>query len=179
MTPFMLDSHDTMSYGSFLEHEDRDQAIETELQRLMREVRLWRPASAVKWVAWGIVQATIPEMEEALSRAATASGQHSEGNCESADDISAGKGPIDGRQISENKVQNERKITSTSGSEDTTTAAAAAATEEAGEEEFDYLAFAQERALFFLADLFSLDIIKEEELPVDMLPRIKEHILDY
>ena len=38
---------------------------------------------------------------------------------------------------------------------------------------FDYLAYAQDRALFFWGDMLELGLVKEEELPVDLVERAK------
>lgn len=39
--------------------------------------------------------------------------------------------------------------------------------------EFDYLAYAQDRALFFWGDALQLGIVKREDLPTPLLERIK------
>ncbi len=44
----------------------RDQAAESEITRLMHEARIWRLANSAQWVAWGIVQAKVPGLNEAL-----------------------------------------------------------------------------------------------------------------
>ncbi|EXJ87307.1 hypothetical protein A1O3_04266 [Capronia epimyces CBS 606.96] len=41
----------------------REEAQEEEIRRLLRETRVWRLANSAQWVAWGIVQAKIPELE--------------------------------------------------------------------------------------------------------------------
>jgi len=41
------------------------------------------------------------------------------------------------------------------------------------ENEFDYLAYAQERAMFFWGDLLSLGVISAHELPPKLLPKLK------
>lgn len=41
------------------------------------------------------------------------------------------------------------------------------------EEEFDYLGYAQERALFFWGDCVLLGVVKEEELPEGLRERLK------
>lgn len=46
-------------------------------------------------------------------------------------------------------------------------------------DEFDYLAYAQDRALFFWSDLLALGFIKEEELPTDMIPHIKKRMIGF
>ena len=46
-------------------------------------------------------------------------------------------------------------------------------------DEFDYLAYAQDRAMFFWADLLSLNLVREEELPAALIQHIKPRIIDY
>ena len=55
--------------------------------------------------------------------------------------------------------------------------AALAAEEEAGAEEFDYLSYAQDRALFFWGDVVQMGLVKVEELPESLRARIK--IVEY
>ncbi|ODA83142.1 hypothetical protein RJ55_01652 [Drechmeria coniospora] len=42
-----------------------------------------------------------------------------------------------------------------------------------GADEFDYLGYAQERAMFFWGDVLQMGLVKEEELPESLLARIK------
>ena len=42
------------------------------------------------------------------------------------------------------------------------------------EEEFDYLAYAQDRAMFFWGDVLQLGILKQEQLPATLLNKIKQ-----
>ena len=49
--------------------------------------------------------------------------------------------------------------------------------EEEEEEEFDYLAYAQERALFFWGDVLQLGIVRREDLPAALLDEVK--VLEY
>lgn len=51
--------------------------------------------------------------------------------------------------------------------------------EEAEESEFDYLAYSQDRALFFWADVLSLGLIRENELPDDLLEVVKLRMINY
>lgn len=41
------------------------------------------------------------------------------------------------------------------------------------EEEFDYLAYAQERAYFFWGDVLQLGLVRKEDLPEELLSKIK------
>lgn len=45
--------------------------------------------------------------------------------------------------------------------------------EEEEQEEFDYLAYAQHRAMFFWGDVLQLGFVKQEQLPATLLGKIK------
>ncbi len=45
--------------------------------------------------------------------------------------------------------------------------------DQGGSDEFDYLAYAQDRALFFWGDCLQLGLVKKEELPEALLARVK------
>ena len=45
--------------------------------------------------------------------------------------------------------------------------------EEDQEEEFDYLGYAQHRAMFFWGDVLHLGLAKAEDLPGDLLEKVK------
>jgi choline kinase len=51
------------------------------------------------------------------------------------------------------------------------------AEQELGPDEFDYLSYAQDRALFFWGDCVQMGLAKLEDLPEQLRPRLK--ILDY
>lgn len=122
------------------EETQRDQATEDEIQRLSHETRLWRVANSAQWVAWGTVQAKLPEMDaESKARRAKEDGKSS------LDSSLAGK-------VKE----------ATKGVE-----------EDEEEEGFDYLGYAQERAMFFWGDVLQMGIVKEDELPQELLKKIK------
>ncbi|KAL2405863.1 hypothetical protein ABEF95_002820 [Exophiala dermatitidis] len=77
ISDFMLDARTPATPGTTVgginetdyekEETEREKAQEEEIQRLLRETRVWRLANSAQWVAWGIVQAKIPELE-ALER---------------------------------------------------------------------------------------------------------------
>ncbi|KAL9040465.1 MAG: hypothetical protein Q9214_004476, partial [Letrouitia sp. 1 TL-2023] len=122
------------------EEAQRDQAIEDEIQRLSHETRLWRVANSAQWVAWGTVQAKLPEMEAELKA------QRAKENGKSASDLSSTK-----------KVEEATRE----------------AEEDEEEEAFDYLGYAQERAMFFWGDVLQMGIVREDELPRELLKKIK------
>ncbi|KAL2368578.1 hypothetical protein RJ035_002473 [Blastomyces gilchristii] len=153
ITPFMLDTQvPPFPTSSSQDHERAEQALDLEVRRLLRETRLWRAANSAQWVAWGIVQAKISGMEEALAA--------------SSAPVEAESGTT-GEETKSDTIELDRRSEQSS--------------DTIGEPvgEFDYLAYAQDRALFFWADILSLGLIKEAELPPDMAQRIKGHILGY
>ncbi|KAI0476242.1 kinase-like domain-containing protein [Xylariaceae sp. FL0804] len=129
---FMLDAR--VPPGGWKAEEARQQEqADAEIRQLMEETRLWRPLNSAQWVAWGIMQATIPGFDPEAT---------------TMEDII------------------ER------GSD------AARADDEAGDPEaFDYLRYAQERAMFFWGDCVSCGLVKLEDLPEDLRSKLK--ILDY
>ncbi|KAL4809274.1 kinase-like domain-containing protein [Aspergillus unguis] len=100
--------------------------LEAETQFLMRQTRLWRVLNSAQWVAWGIVQAKVPGMDE---------------------DSSTPIPPVDS-DVDES-------------------------------DEFDYLAYAQDRALFFWADLISLGFVQKDQLPESLVRAVEGRTIDY
>lgn len=160
---FMLDSRTpageregSISSNLYAEEEARrEQEIEKQVDEVLKEVRMWRLANSAQWVAWGIVQAQIPELDDAPPFVIT------------PDEID---GPQNG--ILENANLDNTKLEKEDGRE-------IAKDEQVKEEEdeFDYLGYAQSRALFFWGDVVGLGIMKKEELPKDLAEKIK--VLDY
>ncbi|KAL8927312.1 MAG: hypothetical protein Q9208_002489 [Pyrenodesmia sp. 3 TL-2023] len=137
----------------------REEATESEVQRLIHEARMWRPANSAQWVAWGIVQAKVPDMDEALEAKKSSSGDE-QGKPE------LGSGPLSpGMEQKAEDLKDKRPEEGPSGEDD------------GGEDEFDYLAYARERALLFWGDLLQMGLVKEEELPEALIKRVK--VVDY
>lgn len=139
--------------------EDLDQDISSTTQRLMRETRLWRPANTAQWVAWGIVQATIPELA------------NESGDDESDDQEGKRERGLRPELESEHDNETTNDIQSDSGKSekknagnDTTTTCVT---------DFDYLSYARDRALLFWGDLVALGIVDEKELPDEVRSRLK------
>lgn len=63
--------------------------------------------------------------------------------------------------------------------DDTKTPPGDADVDEEDEGDFDYLAYAQDRVMFFWGDLLSLNLIKPEELPAPLLKHIKSRLVTY
>lgn len=175
ISAFMLDSR--APPGEKYSYQDQEaqaeRKIEEEARRLMAETRLWRLANSAMWVAWGIVQAHVPGLPDADENKGTAetsekaavlesatTQMHNEAEAEAEEDkkdVSEkddGKGgaDADGNLADHPESQNE-------------------------EEEFDYLGYAQERAMFVWGDAIRLGMIKADELPEEVRKRVK--IVDY
>ena len=125
--------------------ESAEKASEdAEVARLLHETRLWRLANTAQWVAWGIVQAKVPGMPEF-------SGSDTE--------------PVNEPLLAE-RAEDHEELARTE-----------TATTEEGEheedEEFDYLGYAQHRALFFWGDMLQLGLVKEEDVPEELRAKIK------
>ncbi|ETN37560.1 uncharacterized protein HMPREF1541_07182 [Cyphellophora europaea CBS 101466] len=181
---FMLDARavpgQTTDYDA--EESAREKKQDEDIQRLMHETKLWRLANSAQWVAWGIVQAQIPELDEPskrdrmkgmLDRVVEGVQSHmpnrhvvAESDPLSEEDkqhqADAEKDRPDGRLQEEAHHEGSGKDGSghTSGGEEET-------------EEFDYLAYAQDRAMFFWGDALQMDLVKKEELPEELLTRIQ------
>ncbi|OCT50176.1 putative choline kinase [Cladophialophora carrionii] len=245
------------------EETEREKAQEEEIQRLLQQARVWRLANSAMWVAWGIVQAKVPEldaMEEKEKMAKKVGHAVNEGRKGLADKVSTGEKKVvdkvkkmvadhgyksgqrplpmsdpltqeekelqlesrwdrpegsaqeaahregDGHAVVEQPDRTgddgvgtdlEHAISTTDegdkpddlspcqpGAQPGATAAddvsAQACTDSASDtpeqessEEFDYLAYAQERAMFFWGDCIQMGLIKEEELPRELIEKVK------
>ena len=157
----MLDSRAPMAQ---IEEEKRqDDIVEREVEKLVKETRYWRIANSAQWVAWGIVQAKVPGMDEALE-AQKISTPDSENTIMQAPQAQLDSDPLsrDIRQLSQHD-QGKRPECSEEVPDE--------GLEE--EEDFDYLGYAQERAMLFWGDVLQLGIVKREDLPEELLNKVK------
>lgn len=162
---FMLDARgggSAVNYDYDADEKAREKEQEKEIQRLLHETRLWRLANHGLWIAWGIVQAQVPELDKPRKRSVIAAITD---KVKSA--IQAKSDPLD-EDVKER--QEEAKHDRPEGREQEE---AHQEGDSADEEEFDYLSYAQERAMFFWGDCILNGIVKESELPQDLLPHIK------
>lgn len=136
-----------------MEETVREEAADAEIQRLMQEARLWRVANSAHWVAWGIVQAKVPGMEEALE-AEKRPIFEAAGTLRNAAEPAAERPTVETSAGASQEYENE-------------------AEEEEEEEEFDYLAYSHDRAMLFWGDVLQLGIVKQEQLPGTLLDKIK------
>ncbi|MCJ1479082.1 hypothetical protein MMC13_007766 [Lambiella insularis] len=158
ISAFMLDSRTppTASYAD--EERWREEETEKEIQRLQHETRLWRVANSAQWVAWGIVQAKMAGMDRATPTDSPSPKM-------SPDPLwsgSTGEAPLAHDKRPEGLVAESLRDGHDMPHE---------ADEE---EEFDYLGYAQERAMFFWGDCLVLGIVREEDLPEEVLAKVKK-----
>lgn len=169
ISAFMLDSRGPPA--QYAEEEaQRSRAVDDEVEHLMAQTRLWRVANSAQWVAWGIVQATVPDMEEPDERkdipSDTSSRTATPDAVQSDDQTSAESPRLDKRpegHFAEALLADDNHLMSPEDSTD----------HDDDEGEFDYLGYAQERALLFWGDVVSLGLISKDDLPVELLSKLK------
>jgi choline kinase len=148
----MLDAR--VPAGGWKEEErKREEAAEREVGRLLEETRLWRVANSAQWVAWGLVQATVPGLE------------------------GEGEGDVSGEGDASGEVKEEVNGTGAAAGAGKREGTDHDDDGEEEEEDFDYLSYAQERAYFFLGDCVRMGLVKAEELGEEVRARIK--LVDY
>lgn len=152
----------------------RERDTERRVDELLKEVRIWRVANSAQWVAWGIVQAKVPELDgpvdgaaedgisSPLTTATDSSPAAAQGTQISTTPTQETPNPLAPLEKTQSQVIPPPEQADQQQQQD--------AEQEA---EFDYLAYAQERALFFWGDVVSLGLVKREELPEGIRGRIK------
>lgn len=169
--------------GNYAEEEQRRIAdVERRVEELMVEARWWRVANSAQWVAWGIVQANIPELEEWDRACRTPSAGAPGGEVEDMEKLDLEDGGVDGKGDC-----GEGAATATAAADGGEVAAGGKEGVEEGEngsdgeekedDEFDYVAYAQDRAMFFWGDCVALGLVKLEDLPKNVQEAVK--IVDY
>jgi choline kinase len=129
-------------------------AEDQEVARLMHETRLWRLANSALWVAWGVVQAKVagmPDFDTACKEA--------EANGEEVSGEELGERAEEYRDLA---IKQQQATESVNGSE-----------QEEVEDEFDYLGYAQHRAMFVWGDAIQLGFVKVEDLPEELRGKVK------
>lgn len=145
ITPLDLDDN---SEGPVWQVEKTEDELDAGVRELMRQTRMWRVMNSAQWVAWGIVQAKAPGMEEGVAEMNVDFHNGSHGNRHEQNGKGETKKPPVDSDIDE-------------------------------EDGFDYLAYAQDRAMFFWSDLLALNLVNAEELPTPMVEHIRARIVDY
>lgn len=136
-------------------------------------------ASSAFWIAWGIVQAIVPGMpeldgeeDEKSAPVGAEAGVLESATKEVRDEAAAEE--HEGEKHGEVRFHGARTpylFFLVDGSVDGNARADDGQAEE--EEEFDYLGYTQERALFFWGDAIRMGIVKAEELPEEVRSRVK------
>ncbi|KAK5938276.1 hypothetical protein PMZ80_009246 [Knufia obscura] len=163
---FMLDARAPGGgYGFDYEAEERarEKVQEQEIEELLRETRNWRIANHAQWVAWGIVQAKVPELDEPPKKSIAGAMVD---KVKSA--IYPRSDPLD-EEVKERQEEAKHDRPEGRGQEE----AHQEGDGQEEEEDFNYLAYAQERAMFFWGDCILMGIVKEEDLPEAMRPHVK------
>lgn len=148
----------------FAEEKAREEAMEKQIQTLLRETKVWRIANSAQWVAWGIVQAKVSGLDEVLKPCKTAAiSDQTQQRIHSQPDPLGPEVKVmqdDARAARpENRLQEEAHQEGSGEDED--------------HDEFDYLAYAQDRAMFFWGDCLQFGLVEAEELPESLRRRLK------
>lgn len=184
ISAFMLDSR--APPGSQYQEQEAaaERQIEEETRRLLAETKLWRLANSAMWVAWGIVQAHVPGLPDfdALDKQANAdayannpSGAAAELDSATAE-IRAEAGAEGGpEEKSGAGIVSEKTATEEGATQGNMTQAEQDADlfKPQDEEEFDYLAYANDRAMFVWGDAMRMGIVSPEEVPEELRSRAK------
>jgi choline kinase len=148
------------------EEAQREKATERRVEELLKETHMWRVANSAQWVAWGIVQAKVPELDESVTPTLSGAELVEEptqietripgkvnGSLEKRPEGLKAEALLSGDNITEHELE------VLDGEEE--------------KEEFDYLAYAQDRAMFFWGDMVDLGLVRKEELPEELVKRLK------
>lgn len=146
------------------EEMQREKETERQVQELLKEVRVWRVANSAQWVAWGIVQAKVPDLD-ALTASNTVLNGDGEDLTEEPSEINGDGHPQESTEKRPEGYKAEALLAGETVKE--------AEGLEDDEDEFDYLAYAQDRAMFFWGDVVGLGLVRKEELPEEVVKRLK------
>ncbi|KAF2124719.1 kinase-like protein [Dothidotthia symphoricarpi CBS 119687] len=164
ISAFMLDSRAPPGDKSFFQEQEleAERQTEEEARRLMAETRLWRLANSAQWVAWGIVQAAVPGLPdfdaEAKAAAAAVANDGTAADAVVAEKKHSENGSVGGEAAEGGKDGAEREAELFNDQEE--------------DDEFDYLAFAQDRAMFVWGDAVRMGLVGIEELPESVRERL-------
>lgn len=172
----MLDSRAPPGEKYSEQEAQRERLTEDEARRLMAETKLWRLANSAMWVAWGIVQAHVPGLPDfdAEDKRAQDSLEGKAAELESA--TTEMRAAADAHQIEEEEKKAAIVSEDSGNKTDIDKAKEEKETDiykSQDEEEFDYLAYAQDRAMFLWGDAVRMGMIKAEELPEQVRERMK------
>ncbi len=178
ISAFMLDSRAPPGQSYQEQEAQAERKTEEEARRLMAETKLWRIANSAMWVAWGIVQAHVPGLPE------TDTGDGAEkGNTESSTAAALDGATADIKIEAEAEEKKTEAVSTKADEPEDDTKPEPKLDKDADlfksqdDEEFDYLAYAQDRAMFVWGDLVNMGLVKQEELPEELRKRLK--IVEY
>ena len=179
----MLDSrappNQTYSYAE--EEKKREAQTDLEVKRLLHETRLWRVANSAQWVAWGIVQAKVAGMDDTPKPSPPKPQVPSNPPSSeiTIDEHSATPKALPPKVIPQSDPLSPKIAALAEAAHEKPPEGHSEHDEDKAEEgeEFDYLAYARDRAMFFWGDVLSLGLVNREDLPGDLLERIK--VIDY
>lgn len=170
ISAFMLDSRAPPGEKYQEQELQSERQIEEETRRLLAETKLWRLANSAMWVAWGIVQAHVPglpdfDAEEKKAakiqdeEAAILDGATAEIKAE-AEAEKQGAGIVSEEMAEQRELQTQAEQD-------------ADLFKPQDEEEFDYLAYANDRAMFVWGDALRMGMVNMKDLPEELQSRVK------
>jgi choline kinase len=170
------------------EEELRQREVQKEVHYLLWEAGLWRMANSAQWIMWGVMQANIPglpahlggqEYSESpqLKQLQLPDSGFVDGDTDSARVQGAGQRLLPTVQVTGNGVVNggggarpERLVEDVKGKGPEGSIGT-------DDNDFDYLRYSRERAMFFWGDAVKLGIVEMEELPEYLRDEIR--IVEY
>jgi choline kinase len=164
------------------EEAQRERETERQVNELLKETHIWRVANSAQWVAWGIVQAKVPELDESVTPTTLSGAElveepaaiemNDKGNLHPNGHLVA-NGSVTSIDL-EKRPEGSKAEALISGDHGGNGIKELEALDgEEGEAEFDYLAYAQDRAMFFWGDMVTLGLVTREELPEKLVRRLK------
>jgi choline kinase len=181
ISAFVLDSRTPVDATYAEEESRREREAEKEVEGLIKDTRIWRIANSAQWVAWGIVQAKVPELDalSATPPIVASTGTEIGGNekAELSSDLFSPEAQTLQQAHDHNKSPEGLISEALLSTSSLSPAEIGEVEAEAGDDEFDYLGYAQDRAMFFWGDILSLGIVEKSELPEGLLERVK--IVEY
>lgn len=163
----MLDSRAPPGQSYQEQEAQAERDTEEEARRLMAETKLWRIANSAMWVAWGIVQAHVPGLPDFDA----ANGTNENPTAAALDGSTA-----DTKTDAEAEEQDPAAVSTKEEPKDEARLKLDQDTDlfkSQDDEEFDYLAYSQDRAMFVWGDLVGMGLVKKEELPEALTKRMK------
>jgi choline kinase len=180
ISAFMLDSRAPPG-EKYQEHEAAaERQIEEETRRLLAETKLWRLANSAMWVAWGIVQAHVPGLPDfdALDKQAKQANASASNPSAAAAELDSATAEMQAEAEAEEKkagagIVSEKAEEQATGDNKTQAEQDADLFKPQDEEEFDYLAYANDRAMFVWGDAIRMGIVRAEDVPEELRSRAK------